>query len=74
MGTPSGSHEEKDFYTRRLIYSGNESLVESRCSHCGIVITGSATRSLIADEVDHMRRCPEGRETVLVAHRNAKVA
>ncbi len=68
------SDEEKDFYTRRLIYSGNESLVESRCSHCGIVIIGSAMRSLIADELEHMRRCPEGRETVLVAPRKAKAA
>ncbi len=52
MGTQSGSHEEKEFYTRRLIYSGNESLVESRCSHRGIVITGGATRSLIVDELN----------------------
>ncbi len=74
MGAPSQSSAEKDFYTRRLIYSGNESLVESRCAHCGMVIIGSATRSLIADELEHMRRCSERSKTVPLAHLCNKVA
>jgi hypothetical protein len=53
---------ERDFYTRRLIYSSNKSLVESRCCHCGTLIIGSATQRLIADELEHMVQCLQSQQ------------
>ncbi len=62
MGAPSRLPEERDFYTRRLIYSDAQCMVESRCSRCGTLIIGSATQHLIADELQHMRKCIESSE------------
>ena len=63
MAAPARWPEQKDFYTRRLVYARDKSLVESRCSRCGTLVIGSATESLIADEQEHMRQCLEFRET-----------
>ncbi len=50
--------DRDDPFTRRLIYEGDISLVESRCSRCGALIVGSVTESLYEDETAHLTQCP----------------
>lgn len=45
-------------FTRRLIYEGDQSLVESCCSRCGALIVGSVTASLYEDEAAHLKQRP----------------
>ena len=45
-------------YIRRIIYGGERTLFESRCSRCGTLVIGSVPESLIEDEDAHVRECP----------------
>ncbi len=65
MATKPCKKAKDDLFTRRLVYAEGKSLVESRCTRCGALVIGSATESLIEDEIAHLRECAN----VLSRHR-----